>query len=163
MTSDQNLALFTKLSGFRLVVRANRFGYDTDVSRKLHDRLLEGLEAATSRIRTIMALERSVLAGGDEYAAYRLEGETEIFGHFTIILLEELEIDLDTHEYRINGGDWFSAWTADYTGVDIDYPSLVALSETELGSLAAIVRDIRRETGIVIHAARVVYAKCETS
>ncbi|OWO90036.1 hypothetical protein B5E41_29055 [Rhizobium esperanzae] len=162
MTSDQNLALYTKLSGFRLVVLANRFGCDTDVSRKLHDRLLEGLEAATGRIQTIMALERSVLAGDDEYAAYRLEGETEIFGRLTINLLDELDIDFDTHEYRVNGGDWSIAFTADYTGVDIDYPELIALTD-ELGSLAPIIKDITRETGIAVNASRVSYIGCTGS
>ncbi|MBB2755509.1 UNVERIFIED_ORG: hypothetical protein GGI57_006253 [Rhizobium aethiopicum] len=157
MTSDQNLALYTKLSGFRLVVLANRFGCDTDVSRKLHERLLEGLEAAAGRIRTITALER---AGDDEDAAYRLEGETEIFGRFTIILLDELDIDFNTHEYRVNGGDWSSALTADYTGVDIDYPELIALTDDELGSLALIIKDITRETGIAVSASRVSYIRC---
>ena len=57
MTTDQNLMLHTKLSGFRLVVLANRFGCDTSFSRALHDRLMEGLDAARARIRTIMALE----------------------------------------------------------------------------------------------------------
>ncbi|AVA24414.1 hypothetical protein NXC24_PB00489 (plasmid) [Rhizobium sp. NXC24] len=101
MTTDQNLMLHTKLSGFRLVVLANRFGCDTEFSRALHDRLIEGLDAARVRIRTIMALERSVLAGDDEYAAYRLAGENEMFERVTINLLDELEIDFDTHEYRI--------------------------------------------------------------
>jgi hypothetical protein len=163
MTSNQNLALYTKLCGFRLVVLANRFGCDTDVSRKLHERLLEGLEAAAGRIRTITELERSVLAGDDEYAAYRLEGETEIFGRFTIILLDELDIDFDTHEYRVNGGDWSIALTADYTGVDIDYPELIALTDDELGSLAPIIKDITRETGIAVSASRVSYIRCPAS
>ncbi|MCZ7448188.1 hypothetical protein [Rhizobium rhizogenes] len=161
MTSDQNLALYTKLAGFRLVVLADRSGCDTEVSREVHDRLLEGLEAAGDRIRTIMALEQSVLAGDDEYAGYLLEGETEIFGRFTIILLDELDIDFDTHEYRINSGDWSSALTADYTGVDIDYPELIALTDDELGSLAPIIKDITRETGIAVSASRVSYARCE--
>lgn len=163
MTSDQNLALYTKLSGFRLVVLANRFGCDSDLSRELHERLVEGLEAAAGRIQTIMALERSVLAGNDEYAAYSLEGETEIFLRFTIILRDELDIDFDTHEYRINGGDWSSALTADYTGVDIDYPELIALTDDELGSLAPIIKDITRETGIAVSASRVSYIRCSGS
>jgi len=156
MTSDQNLMLYAKLAGFRLIVLANRVGCDTDFLRKLHDRLVEGLEAASDRIRTIMALERSVLTGDDEFAAYQLDGETEIFGRFTIDLLDDLEIDFDTQEYRINGGDWINALTADHSGVDIDYPELVALTEDELGSLAQIIKDITWETGIPVHAARVV-------
>ncbi|MGN7958890.1 hypothetical protein [Agrobacterium radiobacter] len=158
MTTDQTLMLYTKLAGFRLVVLANRFGCDTEVSRELHDRLVEELEAATDRVRTIMALERSVLAGDDEFAAYQLGGEIEIFGRFSINLLDDLEFDFDTHEYRINGGDWVNALTADYIGVDVDYPDLVPLTDDELGSLAPIIKDIERETGIDIQAARAVHA-----
>ena len=156
MTYDQNLMLYAKLAGFRLVVLANRVGCDTDFLQELHDRLIEGLEAAIARIQTIMALERSVLTGDEEFAAYQLDGETEIFGRFTIGLLDDLEIDFDTHEYRMNGSDWINALTADDSGVDIDYPELVALTEDELGSLAQIIKDITRETGIPVHAARVV-------
>ncbi|ARQ13565.1 hypothetical protein NXC12_PD00479 (plasmid) [Rhizobium etli] len=163
MTIDQNLMLYTKLAGFRLVVLANRFGCDTEFSRALHDRLIEGLDAAHARLRTIMALERSVLAGDDEYAGFRLEGESEMFERFAINLLDELEIDLDTHEYRINGGDWTNASSTDCDGAEMDYPGLVALGETELGSLAAIIRDIHRETGIAIHAARIIAMRCEGS
>lgn len=162
MTSDQNLALYTKLSGFRLVVLANRFGCDTSLA--VHDRLLEGLDAARARVRTIMALERSVLTGEDEYVAYRLEGETEMFGRFTINLLNELDVDFDTHEYRINNGNWIDQCIVGrLLGVEIDYPELVALTETELGSLAAITRDIRQETGISTHAARVIDTRCSDS
>ncbi|ANL51110.1 hypothetical protein AMC87_PD00988 (plasmid) [Rhizobium phaseoli] len=156
MTTDQNLMLYTKLAGFRLVVLANRFGCDSEFSRELHDRLAEGLEAAIERIRIIMALERSLLADNDEFAAYQLEGETEIFAGFTINLLDALEIDCDTHEYRINGGDWINALAADCSGVDIAYPKLVALTEEELSSLTPIIRDITLTTGISVIAARAV-------
>ena len=156
MTTDQNLMLYTKLAGFRLVVLANRFGCDSEFSRELHDRLAEGLEAAIERIRIIMALERSLLADNHEFAAYQLEGETEIFGGFTINLLDALEIDCDTHEYRINGGDWINALAADCSGLDITCPKLVALTEEELGSLAPIIKDITLTTGIPVIAARAV-------
>ncbi|MGD9481097.1 hypothetical protein [Shinella sp. G-2] len=160
MTTDQNLMLYTKLAGFRLVVLANRFGCDSEFSRDLNDRLVEGLEAAIGRVRIIMSLERSVLAGEDEFAEYQLDGETEIFGRFRISLLDDLEIDFDTYEYRINGGDWAIALTADYTGVDIDYPELIALTDDELGSLAPIIEGITSETGIAVNASRASYIRC---
>ncbi|MDR9781090.1 hypothetical protein [Rhizobium redzepovicii] len=156
MTTDQNLMLYTKLAGFRLVVVANRFGCDSDSSRELHDRLAEGLEAAIAQIQTIMALEHSLLADKDEFATYQLEGAVEIFGSFTINMLDELEIDYETHEYRINGGGWINALTADCGGVDIAYPKLVGLTEAEFGPLAPIVGEITMETGIPVRAARIV-------
>lgn len=104
MTTDQNLMLYIKLAGFQLVVLANRFGCDSDFSRELHDRLIDGLDTVIDRIHIIMVLERSVLIGEDEFAEYQLEGEIEIFGRFTINLLDDLKIDCDTHEYRVDGG-----------------------------------------------------------
>ncbi|AHG48809.1 hypothetical protein RLEG12_07695 (plasmid) [Rhizobium leguminosarum bv. trifolii CB782] len=156
MTTDQNLMLYTQLAGFRLVVLANRFGCDSDFSRELHDRLVEGLEAAIARIHIIMELERSVLIGNDEFAEYQLEGESEIFGRFVINLLDDLEFDCDTHEFRVNGGDWMNALAVDDSGVDIDFPELVSLSEDELGSLAQIIKDITLATGIPVYAGRAV-------
>ncbi|ARO32875.1 hypothetical protein NXC14_PB00049 (plasmid) [Rhizobium sp. NXC14] len=156
MTTNQNLMLYTKLAGFRLVVLANRFGCDSSFSRELHDRLVDGLEAAIDRIHVIMELQRRVLIGDDEFAEYQLEGENEIFGRFTISLLDDLEFDCDTHEFRVNGGDWMNAWAADATGVDINYPKLVALIEDELGSLAPIIEDITLATGIPVYVARAV-------
>ncbi|KPH04224.1 hypothetical protein CO657_32755 (plasmid) [Rhizobium acidisoli] len=157
MTTDQNLMLYTKLTGFRLVVLANHFGCDSEFSRELHDRLAEGLEAAIAQIQAIMALESSLLTDNDEFAAYQLEGAVEIFGRFTINMLDELEIDYETHEYRINGGGWRNALTADDNEVEVNYPKLVALSDNELGSLALIAREITLETGIPVHAARANY------
>ncbi|MBX4967764.1 hypothetical protein [Rhizobium binae] len=154
MTTDENLMLYTKLAGFRLVVLASRFGCDSDFLRELHDRLIEGLEGAIDRIHILMELERSILVGDDEFAEHRLEGEAEMFRRFIINLLDELEIDFDTHEYRFNGGDWITALAADSTGVDIDYPEMVSLTEDELGTLAPIIKDITRETGIAVHAGR---------
>ncbi|TAV44064.1 hypothetical protein ELI02_36090 [Rhizobium leguminosarum] len=159
MTSDHNLMLYTKLAGFRLVVLANRFGGDTDFSRDLHDRLIEGLEAAIARIHVIMELERNLLVGDDEFIAYQLQGETEIFGRFTINLLDDLEIDDDTREYRINGGNWINALTADDGGVEVEFPTLVRLTDDELGSLGSIIKSICQHTQIPVDAARVVYGR----
>jgi hypothetical protein len=158
MTTDQNLMLYTKLAGCRLAVLANRFGCDSEFSRELHDRLFEGLEAAIARVQIIMELERNLLVGEDEFTAYQLKGEIEIFGRFTINLLDELEIDYETHEYRINGGGWLNALTADDNGVEVKYPQLIALTDNELGQLAPIVREITMETGIPVHAVRATHA-----
>ncbi|MCV9945007.1 MULTISPECIES: hypothetical protein [unclassified Rhizobium] len=157
MTSDQNLMLYTKLAGFRLVVLANRFGCDSDFSRELHDRLVEGLDAAIARVQVMMALERLVLTGEDEFAEYRLEGENEIFGRYAINLLDDLEIDPGTHEYRINGGGWINALTADDSGVEVRFPTLVGLNDEEFGPLASITKDITSATGIPVHAVRAIH------
>ncbi len=72
-------------------------------------------------------------------------------------MLDDLEFEFDTHEYRINGGDWAIALTADYTGVDIDCPELIALTDDELGSLGPIITAITRETGIPVNASHISY------
>ncbi len=156
MTSNENLTLYVKLAGLRLNVLANRFGCDTEFLRDLHDRLVGGLDAAISRIRSIMAMERNLLAGDDEFAEFQLEGEMEILRRFTIDLLDDLEIDFGTHEYRIKGGNWIIALAADCTGGEIDYPELVDVPESELGSLALLIAEITAETGIPVRASRIV-------
>ncbi|MGR9202171.1 hypothetical protein [Rhizobium leguminosarum] len=158
MTSNASLMLYTELAAFRLIVLANRLGCRSEFPQELHDRLIEGLDAAIDRVRIIVDLERKVLAG-DELAAFQLDGEIEIFGRFTINLLDQIDIDYDTHEYRLDGGRWISAVAVDDTGVHVDYPELVALTDEELGSLAPLRRDIVRETGIAIHARRLVGAE----
>ena len=72
-------------------------------------------------------------------------------------MLDDLEFEFDTHEYRINGGDWAIALTADDTGVEIDYPELIALTDDEIGSLALIITAITRETGIPVNASHISY------
>ncbi|WP_421405546.1 hypothetical protein [Agrobacterium fabrum] len=150
MTSNDCLTLYADLAGFRLIVLANRLGCDSAFSQALDDRLIEGLDVAIDRVRTIMDLERRV--DDDDFGAFQLEGEIEIFGRFTISLLDEHDIDYDTHEFRLDGGRWISALTVDDVGVHVDYPELVSLSDEELGSLAPLIRDIVRQTGIAIQA-----------
>ncbi|MDI5929009.1 hypothetical protein [Rhizobium leguminosarum] len=154
MPCNNSLMLYAKLAGFRLVVIASRSCCDGDFSRELHDRLVDGLDAAIDQVRTILASERRLL-DGSECAADQLAGEREIFGRFTIDLLDELDIDHDTHEYRINGGRWTNALIVDDSGVYVDYPELVPLGSEELGSLAPIILAIRMETGLVVQAGRV--------
>ncbi|WP_266064780.1 hypothetical protein [Brucella intermedia] len=150
---------YATLAGFRLLVLANRFGSTDEFSRTLHDELIAGLEGVISMARSILSMTRELASDGDpeglisDHLAY----EQERFAERTIILLDELEIDHDTHEYRVNGGEWHIALSADCDGVDISYPKTVRLTDAELGSLATIIRDIRSETGLVINAARVVY------
>ncbi|QPB24246.1 hypothetical protein [Rhizobium sp. 007] len=138
MTSNDSLMLYAKLAGFRLIVLANRLCCDSDFDRELHDRRIDGLQAAIDRLRIIMELERRLLAN-DEFAAFQLEGETEIFGRFAIDLLDDVEIDHETHEYRINDGGWINVLAVDDSGVSVDYPELVSLTNVELGSLAPII------------------------
>ncbi|MGP4727229.1 hypothetical protein ACSV5S_21395 [Agrobacterium deltaense] len=147
------------LAGFKLIVLANRIGCEDEFLLELHDRLIEGLTCAIARVRSIMALERKLARETDEegLTTFQLHGEEERFGRFRITLLDDLEIDFDTHEYRVNGGEWHYALSADCDGIEVCYPSLVALTDDDLGTLAPVVRFIRSEAGIAISIARVIY------
>lgn len=158
--SDFNFLMFyAKLAGFKLLVSANRIGCEDEFSKTLHDRLLAGLDAAIDSTRHIMDLQRELLSGDDPdgMISCELQGAEEILARCRIVLLDELEIDFDTHEYRVDGGEWYNALSADCDGIEISYPTTVSVNDTEIGRLATIIRDIARETGIAISVARVVY------
>ncbi|MBX5206795.1 hypothetical protein [Rhizobium sp. NZLR11] len=158
--SDFNFHMFyAKLAGFKLLVSANRIGCEDEFSKTVHDRLLTGLDGAIHATRHIMDLQRELLTADDPEGTLscQLQGEAENLTSRTFVLLDELEIDFDTHEYRVDGGEWHNALSADCDGIEINYPTTVPLSDAELGPLAAIIRDITRETGIAIIVARVVY------
>lgn len=147
------------LGGFKLIVLADRIGCEDEFLLELYDEFAEGLAAASARLRAIMALERQLATEPDNegLVAFQLHGEEECFARFRITLLDDLDIDVDTHEYRVNGGEWHYALSADCDGVEINYPRLVDLTDEELGTLAPIVRSIRNEAGIAISIARIVY------
>lgn len=149
------LDLYTKLCGFRIVVLANRLDCESDFAKALHDRLIDGIETAADAARRIMRLEREASCDEDRFI---IDGEIEMFSRHCIVLLDELEIDFDTGEYRINGGDWVNAVTSDYTGVTVRYPTTTPLTDDELGSLALIVHDLAKETGVWVSANRVVFS-----
>ncbi|PDS78719.1 hypothetical protein [Rhizobium sp. L43] len=147
---------YAVLAGYRLLVLADRVGCEDELLKTLHDRLLAGLDGAIHSTRHILDLQRELVAGDDQEGTIscQLQGEEEIFACRTIVLLDELEIDYFTYEYRVNGGEWHNALSADCDGIEVCYPRTV---EAELGPLAAVIRDIARETGVAISAARVVY------
>jgi len=154
-----NVHQLAVLAGFRLIILASRVGCEDDFLLKLHDGLAEGLAAAIARLRALIALERQLATAPDDegLVALQLHGEEGCFARFRITPLDDLEIDYDTHECRVNGGEWHYALSADCGGVESNYPRLVDLTDEELGTLAPIVRSIRNEAGIAISIARIVY------
>lgn len=97
------------LSGWRLMVLANRLACQTDLARELHDSLLQGLSGAMSNARHMGELERNVRAETDPeelaIARFLYDGLADILDRTRIVLLDDLEIDFETHEYRVNGGE----------------------------------------------------------
>lgn len=89
------------------------------------NRLLSGLDGAIRSTRHIMDLQRELVIGDDPEGTMscQLQGEEEILARRTIVLLDELEIDYDTNEYRLDGGEWYNAPSADYDGIEVQYPT----------------------------------------
>lgn len=156
---------YAHLAGWRLNVLASRLASNNDLSSRLHDHLLSGLQGAIETTRRIIALlkENATQAELEDdqidcSLPCILAEEKQRLDSYNIEMLDELEIDDDTNEYRINGGQWHYALSADCDGVVIDYPKAIPLTETELGSLAPIIRGIEEDTGICITATRVDFA-----
>lgn len=155
---------YAVLAGYRLLVLANRLGCEDDFSRELHDRLVAGLEGAIETTRRIIKLQREdeTQEGVDQdcidwSTVGLLDHERDRLADYTIVLLDELEIDAGTYEYRVNGEEWHYALSADCDGVEVSYPTMIGLRDDELGSLYPIIRDLMRETTVFVTAARVVY------
>lgn len=160
--SDQFLMLFAKFSGFRLVVLANRLGCENDFQRKMHDNLIEVLEGLTGSMQYFMRETRRLHTADlshpdDAIDLYLLEDELRMFDEQRYELLDDLEIDYDTMEYRVNGESWCCAYSADCDGFEVAYPRIEAVGRDELGSLVDIMADIRHETGVSVSVTRLIY------
>lgn len=162
MSDTDFLMLFTKFSGFRLLVLANRLGCETGFQREIHDNLVEVLNGLAGTMRHFMRESRMLQTAdlSDEDNAidhYLLNERLKMFKEQGYELLDELEIDADTMEYRVNGGGWSCAYSEVCDGHEISYPRAVAVGRDELGSLIDIIADINRETYAGISVRRVVY------
>ena len=123
----------------------------------LYDKLIRGIAGATGVVRHVMQLQRELAAGNDDLTGLQLDLAQDHIECYSIQLLDELEIDFDTAEWRVNGGPWHCAIAADYAGVDINYPVTVALTAEELGSLYPLICNLRSECGVAVTATRIVY------
>lgn len=57
MNSSQALILIARLAGFKLLVRANRFGCDSDLARVAHDNVIAVLDGYRSELAELIQLE----------------------------------------------------------------------------------------------------------
>ena len=86
MTWDQALMLMVKLSGFKLLVRANRLACDTDLARDAHDILIGHIEEFREDLERVTALWRELWRKQDspeaDYVAYELRDMRSRVEHF---------------------------------------------------------------------------------
>lgn len=57
MNTSQALMLIARLAGFRLLVRANRFGCDSDFARAAHDNVIAVLDSYRGELAELIQLE----------------------------------------------------------------------------------------------------------
>ena len=142
------LGLYTRLCGFKVLVRANRFGCDTRFAQVVHDRLLDALTLHIDTCRQAMRLQRLV----------RVEPDPETREALHQMIGDCLE-DLD------NGGRGFYPWhLLDSLDPDPDLggyhhpvaamwcygkvPGWMVVSDDHLCGLRSIIDQIAEETGI---------------
>lgn len=65
MTSDKALQLIVKLAGSKLLVRANRFGCDSDLAREAHDNVIEILDGLREELGRLIDLACAAARAGD--------------------------------------------------------------------------------------------------
>ncbi|WLS01393.1 hypothetical protein [Shinella sumterensis] len=153
MTWDQALMLMVKLSGFKLIVRANRLGCDTEFAREAHDILIAHLDEFREDLDRLIALWNELLAeqdpDGADYAAYDLRDLRIRVEHFWLH---------NHHPYNVGG--WRHADDAGSYRIadEHDYELFGAhhwvrdLADNELCGLRPILDQLAEETGLNIPA-----------
>jgi hypothetical protein len=159
MTWDEALMLMVKLSGFKLVVRANRLGCDTDLARDAHDILIGHIDEFRADLERIVELWHEMLAERDpdklDYVIYDLRDQR--------IRVERFWLDHGHHPYVLGG--WRRADDEDgYRVADqFDFELFSTrhwvreLADDELCGLRPILDQIAEETGMIIPAVAIYY------
>jgi hypothetical protein len=159
MFNDDYLELFTNLSGFKVLVLANRLGCDNDLARRAHDKLLAELSKLIRMTRELLAAQRIMVLG--ETAEERRNAAEDRFWigealaerwerSEQVQLLDDLIIDYATDEY-------YDEESERWRFLDVNGPWLDEMSDPELCGLGQILEDITAETGIRFAACRINY------
>lgn len=152
-----DLALFVRLCGFKLVVRANCFGCDNDLARAAHDRLLSSLDEIIVDVRALLEAERDIALNDDpdmheplvvEYWDCRRHYDERWNGFDPLPLVEHLRIDHETRRY-------FDARTGRWHHNGDFGPDMIPITDAELCGLRAITLQIREQTGTRFLAYRI--------
>lgn len=160
--AHNNLMLVAQLSGFRVLVLANRLGCDTDLARNVHDRLAAVLAEMIDGQRKILAAERALAAArgtpDEEDAHYDLHhyrtAYYETFLVETIALLDDYLVDDFTHEY-------FDFRARRWHHRDGEVPIVVPAEADTLCGLAKIIAAIEDDCGPSFGVDHVYYSEVE--
>jgi len=143
---DRNYTLlFAQLSGFRIVVRANRFGCDNDLALRAHDALLRHLDTVIGFLREQTETDLAFVRNVDPAKADDLE-EDRYYARLKIedFILDEPHPLLDHVAIDYEAREWFDRSTKTWQyGIN---PVMNEVSNRTLCGLRDIMRQIREET-----------------
>lgn len=154
---NSRVVFYAQLSGFRLNVKANRFGCDTEFARAAHDKLIAYLDDAISHVQQVLKVEKQLTATSNQAEIVDLS-ET-LFGlnnwfndryveGAAIPLVDFLYVDESTNEWCDKSGKWHYLDTA---------PEMRDVANKRLYGLRRIMNAIRSETGMNFSAYELKY------
>lgn len=164
--AHNTLMLVAQLAGLRIHVLANRLACDTELARKVHDKLAAKLAAKIDDQRNILAAERGLAAAHGtetkEHAFFDLHHyQTAYFETWmveTITLLDDYLVDDLTHaNFDLRTGRWHHH--------DGEVPISIPVPAEKLCGLAAIIARVEDISGARFSVERVCYSeeKAETA
>ena len=148
MNTSQVLNLITRLAGFKLVVRANRFGCDSDLAREAHDCVMAVLDGYRGELSELIHLESEAVREVDP------ERQDDLLYHLVQCHRATENNWYEGQPFEIGG--WHRSQTDGsfrdpVTGTDRivgDSPLVLDIPDGRLSGLQAILADIEIECGI---------------
>ena len=160
--AHNTLMLVAQLSGFRILVLANRLGCNTDLARSVHDTLAAKLARMIDAQRNILAANWARVAArgteDEEDAFYDLHHYQTAYYETWLVepiaLLDEYLVDDLTNEY-------FDFHTGRWHHRDGEVPIAVPVPADKLCGLAAIIAEIEDISGVRFSVDDVYYGEAE--
>lgn len=160
--AHNTLMLVAQLSGFRILVLANRLGCDTELARTVHDTLAAKLAKMIEAQRKILAADQARVAArgteDEEDAFYDLHHYQTAWYETWLIepvaLLDEYLVDDLSHEY-------FNFHTREWHHRDSEVPIAVPVRAEKLCGLAEIIAEIEDSCGVRFSVDQVYYSEVE--
>ncbi len=176
--TEELTAEYVNLSGFKLRVIAERILCDDPRLIPMYNDIEHAISAKLHTIGAIREIERKY--GGlpevifsDDDPDYDSKVEDSIdqaialdeHRHHVEWVYKEMQLgdtidyDYDTGEYKVNGGEWCCAYSGDLDGGSTEYPTLRDMTESEIGPLYNLIREINAGSIACIGIQTIAYDK----
>lgn len=160
--AHNTLMLVAQLSGFRILVLANRLRCDTELARTVHDTLAAKLVKMIDAQRNILTADRARVATrgtkDEEDAFYDLHHYQTAYYETWLVepiaLLDDYLVDDLSREY-------FNFHTGEWHHRDSEIPIAVPVPAARLCGLARIIADIEDISGARFSVENVYYSEAE--